>query len=110
MLNLWNIPLTIRQLVTVPPLPTPFKGFEWLTLQPIRTSQYTHANSVPPDAVLNYVVYRTPTGAIWISDDAVDHQLRFCVIAHCRAAEHRVQRYELCTLRRIVVVYPLCGF
>lgn len=90
LLTRWTIPLTIRRLITIPPLPTTFTDFEWPTKESIQASQETYASSRPPNATLvDKVWHCNPNGAIWIPGADTDLQLRLVIIAHTGAAGHR---------------------
>lgn len=43
LLTRWTIPLTIRRLVSIPPLPTTFENFSWPTIKSIHASQLSYA-------------------------------------------------------------------
>lgn len=86
----WCIPLTIRRLVHIPPLPTAFSDFSWPSAESISSSQATYATTRPREAVLIDGLWRVSSpGPIWIPDDADDLQLRLIVIAHSGASGHR---------------------
>lgn len=90
LLTRWAIPLTIRRLVSIPPLPTTFKDFVWPTPASLRASQLRHAANRPDSAVLvNDLWHISANGPIWVPDDDSDLQLRLAVIAHTGAAGHR---------------------
>lgn len=89
LLTRWSIPLTIRRLVTIPPLPTTFREFVWPTSDTIRESQRAHPP--PPQGFVSIDgLYRRPNnGPIWIPDADDILQLRLSIIAHTGAAGHR---------------------
>lgn len=89
LLTRWSIPLTIRRLVSIPPLPTTFQDFVWPTADTIRESQRAHPP--PPQGFICVDgLYRLSNhGPIWIPDDDAILQLRLSIIAHTGAAGHR---------------------
>lgn len=90
LLTRWAIPLTIRRLVSIPPLPTTFHDFVWPTPTSLRASQLQHAASRPASAVLiGNLWHMSDSGPIWVPDEDTDLQLRLAVIAHTGAAGHR---------------------
>lgn len=89
LLTRWSIPLTIRRLVSIPPLPTTFTDFIWPTTDSISASQRAHPPP-PPGFIFQNGLYRRPNdGPIWIPDEDAILQLRLSIIAHTGAAGHR---------------------
>lgn len=90
LLTRWTIPLTIRRLISIPPLPTTFREFEWPSLPDIQVSQQAASAQRPTNLVHREDVFRHPqTDAIWIPDGDTDLQLRLAIIAHTGVAGHR---------------------
>lgn len=85
----WTIPITICRLVTIPPLPTTFRDFQWPCSAAIRLSQKKCSGTRPVTATESAGLWRLPSRATWITDVDTDFQLRLCVISHAGASWHR---------------------
>lgn len=89
LLTRWFIPLKIRHLVTIPPLPNTPRNFVWPTIDAILESQRAHPPP-PQGVVLEEGVYRIPSKSpIWIPDEEAILQLDLSIITHTGAAGHR---------------------
>ncbi|KAH9142236.1 hypothetical protein AeRB84_013675, partial [Aphanomyces euteiches] len=84
----------MRRLALVSPLQSP--SFEWLCMEEIVSTQRKHLERDVSSKLSNERrCCVTPNGRVWIPDDAVDLQVRICVIAHAGIAGH--QRVEATT-------------
>lgn len=90
LLGRWSQPATVRRLITIPPLPSSSSDdFEWPTEGEIIHTQNQAANSRPADLINQEGLWNNHEGAVWIPNDAVDLQMRLCVIAHTGPSGHR---------------------
>lgn len=90
LLTRWDIPLTIRRLVSIPPLRTTFRDFAWPDTTSIRASQNAYEASRPPTTVLRDDLWcLSPDGPVWVPDEDDDLQLLLAIISHTGAPSHR---------------------
>lgn len=60
----WAMPMTIRRLVNIPPLPTTFSEFEWPSIESIRRSVGAHYESKLAEVILKDGLNYTTAGQI----------------------------------------------
>lgn len=94
LLGRWSAVPIVRRLLFIPPLLSSADAdFVWPQPEELQRLQSAATNTRPNSAVLDDAdgLWKHPSGAIWVPDDAADLQLRLCVIAHTSAAGHRGQ-------------------
>lgn len=90
LLTRWAAPSTIRRLVSIPPLPSTFRDFDWPSSEAINLSQEKHMDSLPDGFVYSNNHWRSnKDGPVWIPDTDTNLQLRLAIVAHTGAAGHR---------------------
>lgn len=102
-MTLCMILATTRRVVTIPPLPSTFKYFEWPTVSSLRASQDNYVKHHPDAARESAGLWHLPCGSFWIphSDDTL--QLRLCILAHTDAAANRSAMATIVSLSRELV-------
>lgn len=94
------MPLTIRRLIVITPLPTKVVEFEWPTVESVKTSQRLHLDSCHDGLSLTDGLFRGPGGAVGIPDPNVGLQLRLASIAHNGFAGYRARQATELALRK----------
>jgi len=90
LLGRWNTPPTVQRLINIPVLTSATADdFQWPSGKEIRATQEEFELGRPTELHRKNGLYRYKDGAIWIPNEAVDLQLRICIIGHTSTAGHR---------------------